>query len=75
MNGRLEGTYQLHLQGQKSAELETSVQHVVKQNFYPKERGDTFLSNINSHTDYRVPYPRRGQHRNYRYENLRSYKL
>jgi hypothetical protein len=54
---RFGGTYHLHLQRRKSAEQETSVQKVARQN--SKDGGDTFLRNVGSHTDYTALYLRR----------------
>jgi hypothetical protein len=54
VNRRFEATYNLHLQGRKSAEQETSV--------YRVPRGDNFLRNVCSHTDYTAVCPRIWRH-------------
>jgi hypothetical protein len=45
VNRRLEGTYRLHLQGQKKAEHETSVKAGAYL-FDPEDGGDMFLRNV-----------------------------
>jgi hypothetical protein len=62
---RFGATYHLHLQDRKSAEQETNVQQVARQNrliFYPEDGSDTFLRNVGSHTDYTALFPRIWQH-------------
>jgi hypothetical protein len=39
----------------------------------PEDRGDTFLRNVGSCTDYMALYPRRGNFHNNRCKNLKSY--
>jgi hypothetical protein len=54
------GTYNLHLQGRKSAEQDPRVQQVARQSqiYDPEDRGNTFPRNVGSYTDYTALYPR-----------------
>jgi hypothetical protein len=70
MSRRFGVTYHLHLQGRKISEQETSESSCLttcsrwffaRLIFDPEDRGATFLRNVDSYTDYKAIYPRRGQ--------------
>jgi hypothetical protein len=62
VNRRFGDTYHLLLQDRKSAERETSVQQMARQNLDPEDRGNTALRNVGSHTDYTALYLKAGKH-------------